>query len=185
MKHSIQTFGGRYFDLMFPEEQTYDIYDIAHALSNICRFTGHTSSFYSVAQHSVLVSMLVPDRLALKALLHDAAEAYLGDVAAPLKALLPAYRAIECRVEAALLASFNLDPTPDPIIKHADQRALVTEARDLMGRPITLYSAEPTEYRITPLRPHEAEMVFLDRFHELTQAKRMPRDIGFAAGSAP
>lgn len=182
MKNEIQTFGGGCFDFNFPEEQTFDIYDIAHALSNICRFTGHTTSFYSVAQHCVLVSMLVPERLALKGLLHDAAEAYLGDVASPLKAMLPQYKTIETRVENALLMSFGLSPGPDPIIKHADQRALVTEARDLMARAIVMVGIVPTEYRITPLPPQEAELVFLDRFHELTRAKRVPRDIGFAVG---
>jgi len=182
MKPEIQTYSGGVLNFDFPEEHQFSIYDIAHALSNICRFTGHTSSFYSVAQHSVLVSMIVPPSVALKGLLHDAAEAYLGDVASPLKAALPDYKAIEVRVERALLMSFGLNPAADPLIKHADHRALVTEARDLMRRPIVMPGVTPVAYHITPLQPAEAEMVFLDRFNELTVGLRTRVDLGLAAG---
>lgn len=182
MNNEIQTFSGGYFNFRAPEAHHFNIYDIAHALSNICRFTGHTTAFYSVAQHCVLVSLIVPKPLALKALLHDAAEAYLGDVSAPLKAVLPDYKAIENRVERALLAHFGVDPTFDPIIKHADLRALVTESRDLMVRPIETPGVEPTAYSITPLSPGEAALVFLQRFHELMQVSRTPRDLARCLG---
>lgn len=182
MNNEIQTFSGGYFNFRAPEAHHFSIYDIAHALSNICRFTGHTTAFYSVAQHCVLVSLIVPKPLALKALLHDAAEAYLGDVSAPLKAVLPDYKAIENRVERALLAHFGVDPTFDPIIKHADLRALVTESRDLMQRPIEIPGVEPTAYRITPLSPGEAAMVFIERFNELTVGLRTRVDLGLAVG---
>lgn len=180
MNNEIQTHSGGYFNFRAPETHDFSIYDIAHALSHICRFTGHTHGFYSVAEHSVLVSMIVPKPLALKALLHDAAEAYLGDVSAPLKAMLPDYKAIESRVERALLTHFGVDPTFDPIIKHADLRALVTESRDLMALPIEIPGVEPTAYCITPLSPSEAAVVFLQRFFELTQVSRTPRDLGVA-----
>lgn len=182
MKPEIQTWTGGVFDFNYPEEHLFSIYDIAHALSNICRFTGHTNSFYSVAQHCVLVSMIVPSSVALKGLLHDASEAYLGDVAAPLKALLPDYRMIEARVERALLMHFGLNPAPDALIKHADQRALVSEARDLMCRPIELPNVQPVAYRITPLSPNEAELAFIERFHALTAGRREPRDLGLVVG---
>lgn len=182
MKPEIQTYSGGVLNFDFPEEHQFSIYDIAHALSNICRFTGHTTSFYSVAQHCVLVSMIVPPSVALKGLLHDADEAYLGDVAAPLKALLPDYKAIEARVARALYTHFGLNPAADPLIKHADHLALVTEARDLMHRPIVMPGVTPVAYHITPLQPAEAEMVFLDRFFELTAGRREPRDLGLAVG---
>jgi len=182
MKNEIQTWSGGVFDFNNPEDHLFSIYDIAHALSNICRFTGHSTSFYSVAQHSVLVSMIVPPSVALAGLLHDAAEAYMGDVAAPLKALLPEYKAIETRVERALLVHFGLNPVLDPIVKYADQRALVTEARDLMVRPIVIPNVQPTAYRITPLSPAEAAMVFIERFNELTVGLRTRVDLGLAVG---
>lgn len=105
----IMTFSGRRIDLLSLNQNVYNILDIAHALSNICRFTGHTRSFYSVAQHSVLVSLLVPPEDALAGLLHDAAEAFLGDVTSPLNQLLPNYQAIERRIGKAILAHFGID----------------------------------------------------------------------------
>ena len=95
-----------YFDFTAPEGYAFEIDVIAQALSKLCRFAGHTSGFYSVAQHSVFVSMLLEaegPELAMMGLLHDAAEAFVGDVAAPLKMLLPEYKAVEQRVERALL----------------------------------------------------------------------------------
>lgn len=82
------THSGRKMDLAAPASHAVHTSDISHALGNLCRFGGHTRSFYSVAQHSVLVATLLPDELKLAGLLHDAAEAYLGDVIQPLKLLL-------------------------------------------------------------------------------------------------
>src|SRR5271156_4912831 len=79
----IQTFTGKKFYPFNPKPQDIDIRDIAHALSNICRFTGHTKRFYSVAEHSRNVAKLVPAHMKLQALLHDASEAYLCDIARP------------------------------------------------------------------------------------------------------
>jgi len=79
----IQTYTGKRFWPLDPRPEDVDILDIAHSLSLLCRFTGHTSSFYSVSQHSILVAQEVPKRLRLWALFHDAAEAYIGDIARP------------------------------------------------------------------------------------------------------
>ena len=167
---------GRYFDFEDPENADYDIKDIAHALSNICRFTGHTEGFYSVAQHSVLVSHIVPQEHALAALLHDGSEAYLGDVSNPLKSLLPDYRHLEARVERALLARFGLTYPQPRSIKQADLRLLATERRDLMleqrVRWPMLDNVTPVIGTIRPMLPQEAEQWFIDRFNQLTEGEQ-------------
>jgi 5'-deoxynucleotidase YfbR-like HD superfamily hydrolase len=175
MKPEILLNNGRYFDFVEPKQTAIDINTIAHALSHICRFTGHVRSFYSVAQHSILVSYVVPRGYELAGLLHDAPEAYIGDVAAPLKQLLPDYKAIEQRVEAAVFKKFGLPAELPVCVKHADLRALATELRDLM--PDSPYLGEfeaqgiiPVKnHDITPLQPSIAKMLFLERYKQITQ----------------
>jgi 5'-deoxynucleotidase YfbR-like HD superfamily hydrolase len=81
----IQTYQGGCFEPFNPHPDQIHIRDIAHALALTCRFTGHCLDFYSVAQHSVMVSQIVSHKHALAGLLHDASEAYLTDVASPIK----------------------------------------------------------------------------------------------------
>lgn len=150
-------------------------FEIAHALSNICRFTGHVDQFYSVAQHSVLVSKLVPKTYALQALLHDATEAYLGDVSAPLKALLPQYKVIEAAVWESVVAHFKLDITPqsNAAVADADKLALYWEIVDLFSNYKNMPKAPPSMPRalikpIKPQSPSAAKRAFLLRFLALT-----------------
>lgn len=178
MYPSIQTIAGRYFDLTAPAIRPQDIAEIAHALSMLCRFTGHCRRFYSVAQHSVLVSRTVPRHLALVGLLHDAHEAYVGDVSAPLKVLLPDFKTVEMRCESELARCFNL-PFPYPqAIKDAERIVGATERRDLMPADDGVNTNEWREYlrgalplpkRIRPIGPGPAKNQFLQRFAELTQ----------------
>lgn len=162
---------GHYFSLTRPSTSNFTIEDIAHALANLCRFTGHCREFYSVAQHSVIVSEIVPPHLALAGLLHDAAEAFIGDVARPLKRMLPDYRKIEERIETVVWERFGLPPHRTPEIHHADQVALATERRDLLSErerewPL-LGSIEPRSEIIIPLSPSEARIEFLRRYEAL------------------
>lgn len=123
---------GSYFDFENPEGSTVDLHDIVLGLSHLCRFTGQCHTFYSVAEHSVHCSYLVPPEDALAALMHDAAEAVLGDVSRPLKSLLPDYKRIEKRVEAAIAVRFGLPAEMPDSVKKADLHMLAVEQRQCM-----------------------------------------------------
>lgn len=162
---------GHYFDYLDPDQATIFITDIAWGLAYTCRFAGQSTEFYSVAQHSLLVSKLVPPELTLAALLHDAAEAYCGDIPSPLKRLLPDYKLIEQRVEAAIAKRFGVSAQMHPAIKHADLVMLRTEQRDL-----TMASGHSWKYtskyaplaaRILPQTATVAANNFLARYHKL------------------
>ena len=168
----IVTFSGTLFDIIEPDLSEFTIVDIAHALSHICRFVGHTRKFYSVAQHSVLVSKNVPEAYALEGLLHDASEAFLGDVAKPLKNILPEYRGIEKAVEKAIAKKFGLSFPFHSSIKIADLRAVTTETRDVMPDNEQwehLEGIEMFDEIIQPVSCVEAKEMFLVRFGELTR----------------
>lgn len=159
---------GVYFDFAAPDPATIFIEDIAWGLANTCRFAGQSLAYYSVAQHSVLVSDIVPDYMALDGLLHDAAEAYTGDVVAPLKKLLPDFKLIEQRVEAAVAARFGLKYMGAAEIKHADLRLLRTEQRDLTAGARDNWNGldrfDPLPTPIEPLAPRAAYDLFMMRF---------------------
>ncbi len=173
VRPQVLTHSGRYFHFLEPDPDSILMEDISYALSNICRFGGHTNPFYSVAQHSYLASLIVPPEDAFWGLLHDAAEAYTGDITTPLKQLLPEFQAIEKRCESAVFAKFGLTgPMPDSV-RHADLVLLATEARDLLpahrDRWTILAEIEPLGETIVPWTPATARKVFLSRFAELSQ----------------
>ena len=175
MKPIIQTHDGHHFNFLDPRPASIGIEAVAHALSHLCRFTGHVSEFYSVAQHSLMVSLIVPCEVAREGLLHDAQEAYVGDVATPLKRLLPEYMLIEERVESAIAERFSLSWTPDArrAVKQADLTMLATEKRDLLGRMegelewALLQNIEPLGQLVRPMQPEHAKRAFLERAREL------------------
>lgn len=129
----IETASGLHYHFLSPQLDEITIEDIAMALANKCRFSGHTQ-FYSVAEHSVCVAYRLPPTLRLAGLLHDAAEAYLGDIPSPLKQVLPEFKAIEKINEAAIENKFgiSLNLFERVTIKKADTQALYTEAYYLL-----------------------------------------------------
>jgi len=176
-KSCITTGSGRFFDLLAPEEYDYDIDEIATSLSNICRYTGHVTTFYSVAEHSVLVSRLVPTSFALCGLLHDASEAFVGDVSSPLKRLLPEYIRIEDNIQSAISKHFDL-PYPFPAQVHeADKKMYWAERQTVADNGVkdTLWHQDRRAARkesAVGMSPTMARRMFMSRYKEITNDKR-------------
>ena len=169
---SLQTASGRQFAFVAPDVDQVSLEDIAHALSHVCRFGGHVRRHYSVAEHSVRVSRICPPDHALAGLLHDSAEAFIGDMPTPLKRLdeCRGYVAVERRVEAVIARKFGLASAEmHAEVKRADGILLATEARDLLlRRPLFDISEAPLPGRIRPWSTRRAKFEFLARFCELT-----------------
>ena len=164
----IMTYTGRKFDPLNPDEKEINITDIAHALSLKCRFTGHCKEFYSVAQHSVLVSeaSIHP----LEGLMHDASEAYLPDVTRPVKYRLNGFKEIEDNLLKVIFKKYNLIYPISKEIKTIDSRLCLSEGRDLMpdiSEWKLLGSYEPLEIDISGWSPKVSKLRFLNRFREL------------------
>lgn len=194
----IQTRKGRKFDLLNPTADAVDVDDVAFALARINRFTGHAHTGhelglgYTVAQHCVLTSQAIrdlcphnlkgtryEDLLALEALVHDAPEAYVGDVAAPLKAAMRAIRhpyqspfdIIEERVWTAVAAAFRVPADANPLVKLVDLRLLATEARSFMYpvHPDWKSTVRPFDWDIAEVwTPAHAEYAWRSMFDRLT-----------------
>jgi hypothetical protein len=144
----IATHNGHYWDFETSTAEEVNLDDIAYALSHINRYTGHVGG-YSVAAHSIhvarITAMLGRPDLELQALIHDAHEAYVGDVSSPLKRMLPDFCAVEKRTEAIVRAAFDLPAELDPVVKKADLMALHDEAVMFFGGDLTRWQfAEPT-----------------------------------------
>lgn len=166
------TFTGRRVNPTALRPEDIDIRDIAHALSNLCRFTGHCRHFYSVAQHCIYASIFVAPEFAMEALLHDAAEAYINDLSRPLKhhPEMRAYVEVERRAEAAIREHFKLRPSLPPEVKEMDNMLVCDEARALMedsawtkGHPCAM----PQGSRIVAWYPETVETSFLQRYEAL------------------
>ncbi len=172
----VSTYLGNRFYLSLPHIDDVAIEDIAHGLAYQCRFNGQTREFYSVAQHSVMVMSLVPEEHRLAALLHDAAEAYLGDMVKPLKNLFPAFSEIEAQVMDIIGQRFEVELVQlHPSVKWADLVALATEKRDLMPNstePWTyLDGVVPVSQSIWPMPPRQAKEAFLEAFVKIQEGK--------------
>lgn len=178
MSARLLTASGALVDVANPRPEDVRIVDIAHHLSRLCRFNGAVLyQPYSVAQHSLMVSELVPQEMALVGLLHDAAEAYLGDVSTPVKAVLgAAYLDIERRWNLVIGERFGLGEQladQPPTLKGVDARALATERRDLMpANPGWAPPAEPFGFKVQAIAPEFAKDSFLNRFDRLNGGKR-------------
>lgn len=171
----IITFSGKQFWPLDPHIDDINIIDIAHALSLLCRYAGHCKSFYSVADHSIRCAYIgidkYPKKLSRTILLHDAAEAYINDIARPIKPYLTNYKKIEDKLEKVIAEKFDLIYPFPPEIKIVDNILLATERRDLMStlsnKVWNTYGQEPLEERIIPMTIELAEQQFLTMFDKL------------------
>jgi len=179
----IQTLTGNAFDFTEPANYKFDAAEVATALARTARFGGHTQHFYSVAQHSVLVSRRFTDQNdRLAALLHDAAEAFIGDISRPVKSLIVTQsrvlRQLENRI-AHWIDSIHCTLEADhDKIKEEDNRALATESRDLMEPPPRPWVPlpPPWEERIEPWSQEYARDEWLRCYLECLQG-----DVGWAS----
>lgn len=173
----IETYTGRRFFLDTPD---FDIKDIAHALSNICRYSGHCARRYSVAEHSILVSYIMEDQSLgepFEGLMHDAHEAYIGDIASPWKQYLPDYVALEHRLESRMRSWAGLSDKISDGCKLADYTALILEARVLIPSGAKDWKMNPAvtamadkvqdDYHIMCFDYESARREFMGRYQRL------------------
>lgn len=166
---TIMLASGRLFDFLDPHGSDFGIDDIAQGLAHICRYAGQCRAFYSVAEHSILVADIAED-FAYEALLHDAAEAFIGDITRPLKQLLPEYKRIEAAVEDAIIERFGMDRRFRDIVKRADLRVLAAEQAQVMAPGCADWAVEaginPAPIQVRYLDPATAKRAFLSRFEK-------------------
>lgn len=174
----IQTHSGERFYPFDPRKEEIILDDIVHALSLICRFVGHCSNFYSVAQHSVLVSQKCTPEYMLEGLLHDAAEAYISDIAHPIKrnVLYKPIIGIEDDILNVIYEKFgvNVSIKSTKSVKLIDKRMLYTEKRDLMavnivwGKDGVVNEYEPyDDLKIKAWDSEASQLRFYQLFNEL------------------
>lgn len=154
-----------------PDRRVVELEDIAHALSHVCRFGGHVCRHYSVAQHSVLLSYECHREDMLNALLHDAAEAYVGDVVRPFKLQIPWFKPLEARWLRAISKALGTPLIREPRrLVRVHEALLASERRDLLKDVPSLdwgLTEEPLRRKVTPWAPKEAKARFLLRCQDL------------------
>lgn len=174
----MQTFTGRRFYPIDPSPDEVYPADIAHALSLICRYGGHVKRFYSVAEHCVLMSHAVSRENALWALLHDATEAYVGDMVRPLKRMMPDYQRAENAIALCIASRFGLSWPEPPEVKDADNRIILTERAALLAETGEIWQEDhlaPLPVAITGWSAVEAERNYLARLAELLTPAEVSR----------
>ena len=173
--NTIRLRSGAYFDLLHPQPDQFTLADIAGALSKICRFGGQVDRFYSIAEHSYWCAWQakqdgLSEDIQRACLMHDAAEAFIGDVVKPLKIMLPEYAKIEARIEAVIAGKYGLDFT-HKAVKQIDRELLIAERRALFTRDGVKWSGEgdvrSLKVPISGWLHRQSETVFLGRASDL------------------
>lgn len=169
----MQTVSGKAFWPLDPRPEELDIYDIAHALGMMCRYGGHCSRFYSVAEHSVLMAnyaeLHLGAELAKIALMHDATEAYLSDVIRPVKVHLSNYKEIEGRLWLCIAERFGLPKVIPDEVHHLDN-CILRDEMDALHMPPPMEWDIPKQrlgVQIVGIDPRTAGWVFSATYHRL------------------
>lgn len=177
----INTYTDKVIHPLEPKLDQIDIQDIAVGLSRECRFGKQGLLFYPVAQHCILASYLVPDNMRLSALLHDAAEAYLGDMPSPIKQMLPQYKIMESRIMACVCEKFDINWVA-PSVKYADNLLLHWEAvhqlNPVKEQWICMRKVEECFVKLPkcymefkPMTIRGSELAFMERYWEIVRSE--------------
>jgi hypothetical protein len=174
LNNGIRLLSGAMFDYNNPDDSDVKIEDLAASLSKICRFSGHLWQFYSVAQHSVNASYIVPEEFAFDALMHDTSEGFTNDIPTPLKYAVPLFKELEVKIETSMAKKFGFRfPLADEV-KLADSQMLMIEKLRLkkdFSEWAVLDGIDISEVEhlvdLSPWSPEEAERRFLERYEEL------------------
>jgi len=169
---SIRTISGQYVNVFEPDPNTILITDIAHALSNQCRFGGHLPKFYSVAQHSLLCYENVSAEEKFGALMHDASEAYLLDMPKPIKVELSEYNAIEDNLMKVIAKKFGFEYPKSPAVEYIDHYMLKWEWERIMLKRKTKETEFPP---IKCLSAKQAKIAFLNAFNTEARKRKLNR----------
>jgi len=169
----MQTYTGKRFDFINVDVDNIDIVDIAHSLAYSCRYGGHCKEFYSIAQHSVICSAYVPQEYQFEALMHDAAEAYIGDIVSPLKGQLRNLPAIERVIEQSIANKFGLIYPFPPVILKVDRQLALAERKFLFNDliPWDIHEDPLDLPKLAPWHPIQAESTFMQAFDFFNKEK--------------
>ncbi len=175
LSEGIGLLSGGMFDYHNPGKSSISIEDIARPLANNCRFAGHLPRHYSIAQHAVNVSRLVPAGFEFTGLMHDTSEAFTNDITTPLKQVIPGFKDLETSIETEMSRQFRFQfPLPD-CVKLADLQMLLLEKEEIKRDfnhwavldGVTVTPEERARVCLDPLTPDQAYHLFMERFYEL------------------
>lgn len=170
----IETYSGIKFNVFDPKSADVNILDIAHALSMCTRFNGHLCKYYSVAEHSWIISQVLPQEHKLAGLLHDASEAYLSDIPRPIKYMLPEVKEIDTKVSDVILQKYGIHSVPDTVHLLDRQMCLAEAEASNMNTGDWDENHDQFGHIKVDLRWwnwRTARFMFIERFHNLTKGK--------------
>ena len=169
----IEIFSGKLINPLNLKEDDIDIVDVAHSLSNQCRFSGHCKFHYSVALHSYYVSQMCSDENKLWGLMHDLSESYIIDIPSPIK-ILPEfrfYREIENNIQNLACNKFGLPQKMPKEVNIIDKRMSATEMFQIMNTFYPNGYIKFDDVKIEELSPEQTKKLFLDQFYRLVKHK--------------